>query len=437
MLYEMLTGRPPFTGDSPAVVLFGHIHKTPPPPSQLNPALAPFWDQILATALAKDPQQRHRDAAVMRQAIETGSAAPRLPGADGGPAPAFGPPTRLDTSALAETTSPVPSPHALGGRSAPESAIDDHVAAAPHRALSRRRLLTGLGVAGMAAALPATYYIFAREDSAILTSDNGSVLSVAFSPDGKILATSDDDVRLWDVATRAFLGPPLPNLTDSAAVAFSPDGKILATSSGYNVQFWDVATNTSIGGSLNDHTDDVLSVTFSPDGKILATGDDETVQLWDMATRNPIGRPLTSRESPTGAVSAVAFSPDGKILAIDDKETVQLWDVATRNPIGRPLTGHNGPVASVAFSPDGKILATGSRDDTVRLWDVATRNPIGRPLTDHTDSVYAVAFSPDGKILATGSHDNTVRLWDVATRNPIGRPLTDHTDSVYAVAFSP
>ncbi|MBB6348240.1 serine/threonine protein kinase [Nonomuraea muscovyensis] len=95
VLYEMLTGRPPFTGDSTAAVLFGHLHKTPQPPSQLTPALAPFWDQMLATALAKDPRQRHRDAAAMRQAIETGSAAPTTQAPPPVPPPASAPATRL------------------------------------------------------------------------------------------------------------------------------------------------------------------------------------------------------------------------------------------------------------------------------------------------------------------------------------------------------
>ncbi|WP_326826011.1 protein kinase domain-containing protein [Streptosporangium sp. NBC_01756] len=441
VLYEMLTGRPPFTGDSPTAVLFQHLHKTPQPPAQLNSALASFWDQVLATALAKDPRQRHRDATAMRQAIETGSAAPTTqappPVPPSASAPAARPDAPLPTEpAPTEPAPPAPALHVpgspgLGERSAPEPpATQEHAAAAPHRILTRRRLLTGLGAAGLAAALPTAYYAFTREDTVTLTGHNDGVCSVAFSPDGKILATGsyDDTVRLWEVATGTSIGRPLTGHNDGVcSVAFSPDGRTLATGSGDDtMRLWDVGTRTPIGRPLTGHNDDVWSVAFSPNGKILASGSsslatgsgDDTVRLWDVGTRTPIGRPLTGHN---GSVSSVAFSPDGKFLATGSyDDTVRLWDVATGTSIGRPLTGHHGAVYSVAFSPDGTILATGSSslatgsgDDTVRLWDVATGTSIGRPLTGHNGAVFSVAFSPNGKILATGSKDDTVRLWQL------------------------
>ena len=279
----------------------------------------------------------------------------------------------------------------------------------------------------------------ARPGIAALTGSLGPVNSVAFSPDGKTLASgsSDDWVRLWDVATHQQIGDPLTGHTGPVeSVAFSPDGKTLATaSSDDTVRLWDVATHQQIGNPLTGHTDSVNSVAFSPDGTTLATASsDDTVRLWDVATHQQIGNPLTGH---TDTVNSVAFSPDGKTLATgSDDCTVRLWNVATHQQIGKPLTGHSFPVESVAFSPDGKTLASGSWDDTVRLWDVATHQQIGKPLS-YTDLVDSVAFSPDGKTLAGGSDDDTVRLWDVATQQQIGDPLTGHAGPVDSVAFSP
>jgi conflict system STAND superfamily ATPase/WD40 domain-containing protein len=196
-------------------------------------------------------------------------------------------------------------------------------------------------------------------------------------------------------------------------VAFSPDGRLLATPSDDDtVQLWDVATGQPHGQPLTGHDDAVFGVAFSPDGQLLATASqDSTVRLWDVATGQPHGDPLP--EPTDNAVNGVAFSPDGRLLATaNGDDTVQLWDVATGQPHGQPLTGHDDAVFGVAFSPDGRLLATTSPDQTVRLWDVATGQPHGQPLTGHTDAVFGVAFSPDGQLLATASGDGTARLWN-------------------------
>ncbi|GAB4461277.1 MAG: hypothetical protein Kow0070_18660 [Anaerolineales bacterium] len=266
------------------------------------------------------------------------------------------------------------------------------------------------------------------------------VRSVAFSPDGSLLAAGCEDgsLRLWNVATRQPLGEPLTGHSrDVNSVAFSPDGTLLASGSWDNtLRLWDVATRQPLGEPLTGHGGDVNSVAFSPDGTLLASGsEDETIRLWDVATRQPLGEPLRGHSD---YVISVAFSPDGTLLASgSEDETIRLWDVATRQPLGEPLTGHSSNVRSVAFSPDGTLLASGSWDDTIRLWNVATRQPLGEPLTGHTDWVGSVAFSPDGTLLASGSDDATIRLWDVATRQPLGEPLTGHSFAVYSVAFSP
>ncbi|MEU8378524.1 serine/threonine-protein kinase [Streptosporangium sp. NPDC048865] len=257
-----------------------------------------------------------------------------------------------------------------------------------------------------------------------------AVEAMAFSPDGGLLASGgnngegtepgDHTVILWDVATRRQAGDPLTGHTDwIRSVAFSPDGKILATGSAdTTVILWDVATRQPIGDPLTGHTDWVQSVAFSPDGRTLATGgDDTTVILWDVATRQPIGDPLTGH---TDLVRSVVFAPGGGTLVTGGRDmTVILWDVATRRPVGAPLTGHPGEIDTLALGPDGGTLAVGT-GSVVRLWDPAARRPVGDPLAGHTGPVWSVAFSPDGRTLATGGDDRAVTLWDTSSLTGAG-----------------
>ncbi|MVO90522.1 hypothetical protein GPA10_38680 [Streptomyces sp. p1417] len=292
---------------------------------------------------------------------------------------------------------------------------------------------------------------------------------LAFSPDGRTLATRIDDegVRLWDVAH----GKPRITLTgrtkDVSELVFSPDGKTLAAATENGVGLWDVGTG-KLRTMLTGRYETADAMAFSPDGRTLATnGTDGKMWLWDTATGK-------ARSSLPGGAEVLTFSPDGRTLAAGGFGAVQLWDAPT-GKLRATLAGHTDRTNVMRFSPDGRTLATGGDDKTVRLWDVAAgttpatrthrtgytftvalspdrrtlatadrrgtvhlrntnRNTLRLSLTGHTDAVTAIAFSPDGRTLATGGGDHTVRLWDVKTGDSL-RVLP--AENLTAAAFSP
>ncbi len=268
----------------------------------------------------------------------------------------------------------------------------------------------------------------------LLTGHTGEVFAVAFSPDGRLLASGggDQTIRLWEPTTGREVKLLRGHMGSVRALAFSPNSRLLASgSSDTTIRIWELASGKELK-ALTSRFGAIRAVAFSPNGQLVASGgDDGSLRIWDWAG----GKEIKAMKGQLGIVFSVAFSPDGLTLATGSSDAlVRLWDLATGRERSA-LSGHAGEVYSIAFSPDGSLLATGAAETVVRIWDLATGRERSA-LSGHTGMVYAVAFAPGGRTVVSAGADGTVRIWDVATGSE-RTVLAGHIGPIWSIALSP
>jgi WD40 repeat protein/serine/threonine protein kinase len=260
------------------------------------------------------------------------------------------------------------------------------------------------------------------------------VQHVAFSPDGRRIATASKDhtARVWDAGTGEAVTGPLRHSHFVFKAAFSPDSRRVVTASqDWTARVWEASNGHPVTPALA-HQGPVIDASFSPDGRwVLTACTDGTARLWDAVT----GAPRTGPLKHASWLYSASFSPDGRhVVTASNDHTAQVWDTATGKPTAPPLR-HAAAVRSAAFSPDGRQVVTASEDRTARQWDAATSQPAGPPLK-HGERVLRAAFSRDGRYVSTCSYDTTARVWLAATGRAVTPPMK-HRNSVHSAYFSP
>ena len=299
--------------------------------------------------------------------------------------------------------------------------------------------------------------------------------SVAFSPDGKLMASSSDDltVKIWNIHTEECVHVLPKQLDRVRTLAFSPNGRIMASGGDdHAIRLWDVYSGKCLC-MFQGHFDRIRSITMSPDGQIIISGsEDQTVKIWDISTGECIrtlkestnkirtiafnsdrrilvtggedhiiriwntetGENLHSLQGHSNRIWSVAISYNGEIAAsAGDDKMIRIWDVSTGQCL-QTLQGHTNRIWSIAFGTDGNVLISGSDDQTIRIWRVDSGQCLN-VLQGHASGLLPICFKPDGKILVSGGDEDTIKIWDVYTGKYL-KTLKGHTDRLWSMAFS-
>lgn len=297
---------------------------------------------------------------------------------------------------------------------------------------------------------PCQIALQARIEEPIASIDTGAshgINTVAFSPNGKMIASGSRDgmLKLWNLSKNTTGTTPTSgrtlgeNLYGENAIAFSPDGKTLASGSDDDtIKIWDIGKGQLLH-TLKGHTGWVSDLAFSPDGKTLISSSfDHTIKVWHLgkdANTQPVE--IRTLKGHTAWIFAIALTPDGKTLAsCSFDNTIKIWNL-DKGEVRHTLKGNSNRVLALAISSDGETLASGNGDGTIQLWNL-TSGQLTKRFKGHKDWVRTLAISPDGNILASGSGsgDKTIKIWNLRSGKLL-RTLKGHSDDVRSVAFSP
>jgi WD40 repeat protein len=277
----------------------------------------------------------------------------------------------------------------------------------------------------------ALYFVKSQPLVRTLTGPTKEVVSVAFSPDGNLIAAGDGNgtIYFWSTGDGQLQKPAISDFAGHSA-PFSPDGKWIAAGSGSNVKIWDVATRRVLR-TFSGHSGNLRTVAFSLDGKSLVSGGmDHMVFIWDLAGNEPARR----LEGHSDLVYSVAFSSDGsRVASASFDQKVIIWDVATGLPVRTLGDSTPNKMMAAIFSSHNDLLATAGWNGNVTVWDTSNWQ-VAHLMQGYGQTVTTIAFSPDDKLIASAGLDSTVNVWNIVTGTV--RTYTGHTGPIWAVAFS-